>query len=163
MQLDAMLGGEGQVGQDVMLALVHQGSELGPTRPELVGDLPPGLASGVGVGLEEGLAQGGGDHGVLALRHVGQGVPHQVDAAALPGGAEDAGDRLLEAFVGIGDDQLHAFQAAPDQALEEARPERLRLRRADLSPMISRRPSVLAATAIIAATETIRPPSRTLR
>jgi hypothetical protein len=29
--------------------------------------------------------------------------------------------------------------------------------------MISRRPSVLAAMAIIAATETMRPPSRTLR
>ena len=30
-------------------------------------------------------------------------------------------------------------------------------------PMISRRPSVVTATAIIAATETMRPPSRTLR
>jgi hypothetical protein len=43
--------------------------------------------------------------------------------------------------VGIRDDQLHAFQAAPDQALQEAGPERLRFRRAhlqadDLAPAV---------------------------
>ena len=53
-------------------------------------------------------------------------------AAALPGGAEHPGDRLLEPFMGIGDDQLHAFQAALDQALEEAGPEGLGFGRAEL-------------------------------
>ena len=34
--------------------------------------------------------------------------------------------------MGVGDDQLHAFQAAPDQGFEKARPERFGLRRTDL-------------------------------
>ena len=52
----------------------------------------------------------------------------------MPGGAQGPGDRLLEALVGVGDDQLHALQAAPDQGLEEAGPERLGLRGTDLEP-----------------------------
>lgn len=84
------------------------------------------------VGLEEDLPDGGGHHGVLSLRHVGQGVPHEVDAAALPGGAEHAGDRGLQPLVRIGDDQLHALEAAARQVLEEARPEGLGLARADV-------------------------------
>ena len=43
-------------------------------------------------------------------------------ATALPDRAEDAGDRLLETLVGIGDDQLHALEATADQGLEEAGP-----------------------------------------
>jgi hypothetical protein len=104
--------------------------------------------------------------------HVGT-VRHRViqqpHAAALPGGADGAEDRGLEALVRVGDDQLEAAQTAPDQALQEPGPEGL----ASLGPMcrpvpgldpgISRLPSVLAATAIIIATETMRPPSRCLR
>jgi hypothetical protein len=37
----------------------------------------------------------------------------------------------LRPLVGIRDHQPHAFEAALEQALEEARPERLRLRRAE--------------------------------
>ena len=48
-------------------------------------------------------------------------------------------------------------------AFEKTRPERLGLRGAICSPTISRLPSVLTATAIIAATETMRPPSRCFR
>ena len=43
----------------------------------------------------------------------------------MPGGAHDAADRGLEALVRIGDDQLHAPQAAADKALEERAPEGL--------------------------------------
>lgn len=67
----------------------------------------------------------GGDHGVLALGHIGQGIAHEVDAAAQPGGAHDVSDRALEAFVDIGDDQLYAGQAAPAEVFEEVRPEDL--------------------------------------
>jgi len=65
-----------------------------------------------------------------------------------------------------GDDGLRAAQAAADQALEERAPEGLGLARADVR-QTSRFdvPShdlplalVFAATAIVAATETIRPP-----
>ena len=141
-----MLRRERHVGEDVVLAVVHQRGQLWPAGPELVGDLAPGLPSVVLVGLQEGLAQGRGDHRVLALRHVGERVAHpstaelsirsrrdgdpkiaEGHAAALPSGAEDTGDRLLEPFVGIGDDQLHALQATAHQGLEEARPESLGL------------------------------------
>jgi hypothetical protein len=55
-----------------------------------------------------------------------------MDAAPLPGGAEHAGDRRLEPLVGIGDDELHAAQAAPDQAPEEGAPEGLGFAGADV-------------------------------
>ena len=41
-------------------------------------------------------------------------------------------DRLLQPGVGVGDDQLHAGQAALDQAAQEAAPERLGLGLADV-------------------------------
>jgi len=48
------------------------------------------------------------------------------------GAPEDLGDRVLQPLVGVGDDQLHADQAARDQALDELRPERLGLGSADV-------------------------------
>src|SRR3546814_19064574 len=54
------------------------------------------------IGLQEDLADRGGDDSVLALGHIGQGIAHEVHPAALPGGAHDAGDRALEALVSIG-------------------------------------------------------------
>ena len=73
-----MLAREGHVGEHVMLAVVHQRAELGPAHPQLVGDMAPRLVRGRGIGLQKGLADGGGDHGVLALGHVRQGVAHPV-------------------------------------------------------------------------------------
>ena len=66
MQLGAVLAGEGHLGQDVMLTLVHQLRQPGPARAELVGGATPGLCSLAAVGLVEGLADRSGDHGVLA-------------------------------------------------------------------------------------------------
>ena len=43
-QFGAVLAGEGHVGQDVVLALVHQIGQLGPARAELIGHAAPGLA-----------------------------------------------------------------------------------------------------------------------
>ena len=74
----------------------------------------------VWVGLKEGLAQRRRHHGVLALGDVGERVAHPMNPAALPAGTEDAGERLLETLMGIGDDQLHALQAAAHQRLEKA-------------------------------------------
>ena len=126
--------------------------------------MPPGLTRGLGIGLQEGLADCGGDHGVLALRHVRQSVAHPMNSASLPGRTEHTGDRVTQTLVSVGDDQLDALETALDQALEESRPERFGFGRASANRRsISRRPSVVTATAIIAATETMRPPSRTLR
>jgi hypothetical protein len=63
---------------------------------------------------------------------MGQGVAHEVDAAALPGGGEDLGDGRLDALVGVGDDQLDAAQAAPGEFPKERRPEGLGLRGSDV-------------------------------
>ena len=65
-----MLGREGHGGQHVVLALVHQRGELWPMAAQLVGDVPPGLVRRLGIGLQEGLTDCGGDHRVLALRDV---------------------------------------------------------------------------------------------
>ena len=125
--------------------------------------MPPGLMRRLGAGLQESLADRGGNHCVLALWHVGQGVAHPMHAAALPSRAEHPSDREAQTVVGVGDHQLDALEAAFDQAFQKSRPERLGLRGADAKTTISRRPSAVTATAIIAATETMRPPSRTLR
>ena len=79
--------------------------------------MAPCFAGALAVGLIERLPDRGGDHGVLALRHMGEGVAHPVHTAALPGSVEDTGYGGLEADVRIGDHQLHATQPA---ALEAA-------------------------------------------
>lgn len=84
MQFGRVLGREGEVGQHVVRALVHQGGEFGPARPELVGDMTPSLVRGLGISLQKSLADCSGDHGVLALGHVRQGVTHPMHAAPLP-------------------------------------------------------------------------------
>ena len=61
-----------------------------------------------------------------------QGVAHEVDAAALPGGAQHLGGGGLEAFVGVRDDELDAAQPAPRQLAQELAPERLGFRGADV-------------------------------
>ena len=127
-----MLRGEADVGEHVVLDLVHEGRQLRPARAALVGEVPPGLPGAAAVGLHESLTDRGGDHGVLAAGDVGERVAHEVDPAALPGGADDAGDGRLQPLVRVRDHQLHAPEAAADEILEEARPERLRLGGADV-------------------------------
>ena len=55
-KLGAVRPREGHVGEDVVLIGIHEFRQLGPARAQLLGDLPPGLASVVAVGLVEGLA-----------------------------------------------------------------------------------------------------------
>lgn len=126
-----LLLGEGHVCEHVLLGSVHAGAKLRPSGAELVGDVTPGLGSGGMIGLEEDLPDRGGNDGVLALRHVRQRVAHEVDTAALPGGADDACDGGLQTLVGVGDHQLHAFEAPPDEVAQESRPEGFGLARAD--------------------------------
>jgi hypothetical protein len=47
-------------------------------------------------------------------------------------GVHHLGDGRLDAFVGVGDDQLHPAQAAPGEPPQEPGPEGLRLGGADL-------------------------------
>src|SRR5207248_4500512 len=68
------------------------------------------------------------------LRHIGESIAHPMHAAALPAGAEHPADRRFEPLMGVGDDQLDPTQAAPRQALQKRRPERLSLRGTDVQP-----------------------------
>ena len=74
---------------------------------------------------------GGGDHGVLALRDMRQGVSDPMNPAPLPGGAEYPRDGVAQPVMGVRDHQLDALKAALDQPFEKDRPERFGLRRAD--------------------------------
>ena len=126
-----MLGREGYVGKNVVLALAHQRGELGPARPELIGNMTPGLMCRLVIGLQEGLADRGGDHGVLTFGHMCQGVAHPMNAASLPGRTKYASDRVAQTVMSVGDHQIDALETALDQALEKARPEGLGFRGAD--------------------------------
>ena len=63
---------------------------------------------------------------------MGEDIPHEVHAAALPGGVEDLRDRSLDPLMGVGDHQLNPAQAAPGQLAQESRPEGLGLGRTDI-------------------------------
>jgi hypothetical protein len=122
-ELGAVLGREAHVGEDVLLDMVHERRELGDRGSELVGDPAP-LDLGVLGGL---LGEGSGDEGrddpAPVSAGVRQRVAGEVHAAALPGGIEHAGDRRLDAFVCIRDDELDAAQATPRERAQEVGPE----------------------------------------
>ena len=61
----------------------------------------------------------------------------------------------------VGDDQLDAAQAAPGQAAQEVRQKVSASEAPTAMPRTSRRPSPLTPTAMVTATETMRPASRT--
>jgi hypothetical protein len=61
-----------------------------------------------------------------------EAVAQEMHGAALPRASKHLRDRRLEARVSVGDRELHAGQAALDQAAQEARPERLGLGLADV-------------------------------
>ena len=130
-QLGAMLGGKAHVGQHIGLGFIHESGQLGHARPGLIGDVTPLLAGGGGIVLSEGGADPGGDDATLGLAGVGQGVAHEMDATALPGGAKHFGDGGLQPLMGIGDDQPDPAQAAAGEATQELDPECLRLAVAD--------------------------------
>src|SRR5215468_5966086 len=93
--------------------------------------MAPGLVRGISIGLQKSLADRSGDHGVLALWDMRQSVAHPMHPTALPAGAEHARDGVAQPVMGVRDHQLDALEAALDQSLQKARPERLGLRGAD--------------------------------
>jgi hypothetical protein len=76
--------------------------------------------------------------------------------AALPGGVQHPRGGGLQALVGVGDHQLDAAQAAPGEPRKNSVQKVSASEGPTPSPRTSRRPSVLTATATVAATETIR-------
>ena len=161
MQLGAMLLGKGHVGQHVGLGIIHQSRQFRELWAHLVGHGAPLLAGGLGRVLGKGGADEGRDHPPATFAGVRQGIAHEVDATALPTGAQQLGDRRLDPFMRVRDHQLHPAQAPARQLAQEGGPEGFGLRGADVHAQHSRRPSLLTPTAIITATETIRPFCRT--
>jgi hypothetical protein len=130
--LAPVVGREGVEGQDVVLGALHQGNDLGELalqRGHRFGEPVARLVETVGV---EDRADQRRQQAVLVAACVPQAVAQEVHGAALPRRAEHLGDRVLQALVGIADDQLHADQAARDEVPEEVGPERLGLRLADV-------------------------------
>ncbi len=101
-----MLLGEGHVGQHIGLGVVHDGGEFRDLGPDLIGNGTPLNAGRRRRLLGKRGGDEGGDDAPPALSGMGEHVAHEVDAAALPCGAEHLGDGSLQAFMGIGDDEL---------------------------------------------------------
>jgi hypothetical protein len=80
-QLGAVLGREGHVGEHVGFGLVQIGRELGP---QLIGDASPLSSGGFGIVLGEGGGDEGGDDTAALPAGMRQDVAHQVHATALP-------------------------------------------------------------------------------
>ena len=115
MDFGSVVLGKGHEGEHIVLGLIHQLGEIFEPWPERIGDLAPLGDGGLVVVLDEGGADHGGDHLALALGDVGERVSHEMNAAPLPGGVQDLGDRRLEALMGIGDDQLDASEPTSRQ------------------------------------------------
>ncbi len=140
-QLRPVGGWERVEGEDVVFGVVEHRGDLGELALKLADGLSePGAGLGEVWGGEQRPDQGA-EGVVLGLGDVPAQVAQKVDGAALPGGPKNLRERGLQAWMGVGDGELDADQAAGDQAPEEGAPERLGLGRADVhKPMISRRP-----------------------
>ncbi len=103
-----MILGEGHVGEDIILGLLHErGGFLGADL-ESSDEFAPLFASLLLCCLIEGAAQGGGNHWPVLLADPLERIAHEVYAAALPGSAKDLGNGRFQAFMGVGNDELDA-------------------------------------------------------
>ncbi len=176
-QPGAVLAGKGQTGQHVMLGLVPEVGQPGPARAQLIRRLAPGLAGMGAAGLIECLADHGGDGSVLTARDMRESVPHPVtrhlcQVPRRPGRWRPSGryrSRRDTRRFGGPFRRRELITGRTPSRLRARRDRRIPVRKAPACegpmprPMISRRLSVSAATAIMAATGTIRPPWRTFR
>ncbi len=119
-----MLDRERAERQDVIGGVQHDVGELAEADLGQAGhDVAELRPRRVTVGLLEDRAHEGGDHRPVTLRHPTSQVGHEVGSAPLPGGLrQHRDDRRFDAAVGVGDDQLHAGQAAGHQRAQEPRP-----------------------------------------
>src|SRR5512144_492582 len=88
----------------------------------------------IGIILGEGGGDEGRNHAATTLAGMGRRIAHEMNPASLPSGVQYFGDGGLQAFMGVGDHQLDPAQAAAGELAQEARPEGLGLRRADIHP-----------------------------
>jgi hypothetical protein len=180
-QLGTVLLREGHVSEDVGLGLVHEPCQAIDVWAQLVGDAAPLLTGGLSIILRKRRGDEGGDDAATALAGVGQGVAHEVHPAALPGRCEDLRDSRRSirspketAPAGAGGETAALMPSCASEitSFTPRSPRRASWRRKSVQkvsaseapidmPSTSRRPSVLTPTAMITATETIRPIWRT--
>ena len=150
---------------------LHQLGDIPGPLPQAVGDLAPAGMSLIAILLGEDGLHDRTDHRLVGFAHARQEVASKMHPAALPPGAENLACSGLQALMGVADHHLHAPQPT---AREGARgksaqkgergpwPQWGRVSPVNASegmtviPRISRRPSVLTATATITAIETVR-------
>ena len=94
---------------------------------------------------------------------MGGDIPLKMHPTAPPGRAQNLGHRRLDALVRVRDHQLHAAQAATCQLAQEFGPDRLGLGCPYFHAQNLTRPSEFTPMAMMAATDTIRPPRLTYR
>jgi hypothetical protein len=81
--LGAVLLGKSHVGEDVLLGLVEQDSQLGQLGADLVGDLAPLGLGGVGMILGKRGGDEGRDDAPAAPAGVGERIAHEVHPGAV--------------------------------------------------------------------------------
>jgi len=124
--LAPVFGWEAAKCQHVFPGLGHQCGGGGELLGEHGDHLIPLLLHSRLVLLDEHRTQGGSDHVPAGFWHFDQQVAGEMDPAALPPAAlEAAGDRLLEAGMGVADHQLHPCQPPLPEVPQEGGPEGL--------------------------------------
>jgi hypothetical protein len=116
-------------GEGLRHVLLEPGGELRGGLLVTGGDVPkPPLGLRRLVRVEDSTEVGGDPRPHGDLLHMGHGVLHEMELAALPGHpSEDGLPGGLEACMVITDDELHAPHATIEEALEEGSPVRLSL------------------------------------
>src|SRR5215469_3233031 len=148
------------IGQHVALGVVHELGEFLDSRARLVGDLPPLDPGGLGIVLGEG----GADKAETTRRPC---LPAWASTLRM----KCTRQRCQEAFRTLATAAFRPSWASETISLTPRRPRRVSLRRKSVQktsasevplakPSTSRLPSLLTPTAIITATETMRPSRR---
>src|SRR6266545_543980 len=126
-ELAPVVDGEAVEGEQVVLASLQHRCDLRQWRLEPRDRITDELARLLARLDVEDRPDQRGQHRLLLAAGVPERLAQEMDGAALPWTAEHLRDRILQAFVRVGDDELYAGEAALDQRAEEVPPERLRL------------------------------------
>ena len=146
----------------VLEALFQAADGLGEPLLVVVDESGSSSPGALLVRLEPDLLQMGREAALLLVRDLGQDVPHEVDLAALPGGAQPfLPDRGLDPGVGVGDAERGPLHAPALSFRKKTRQESSDSSNMGSTARISREPAGLTPQAIITATETTRPSTRT--
>ena len=115
------------VGEHIVLGAAHQFGKLVVAGLKRLDQLGPVLFRRLERVLIEGGPKRRRDDRTVLLADAGQRVAHEMDAAALDGGAQNFGGGGLQPLVVVSDDQAGPAQATIGQRAEKLVPEHLGL------------------------------------